>query len=87
MTKEQLGVSRRNFLKASGITAIGAFAVAGLTGCGQPKTASKETESAASTGPAFLQAPEPIVDFSNERVRRRRCRRGRIGPVRRPHRP
>lgn len=64
MTKEQLGVSRRNFLKASGITAMGAFAAAGLTGCGQPKTASKEAESAASTGPAFLQAPEPIVDFS-----------------------
>lgn len=54
MTKEQLGVSRRNFLKASGITAMGAFAAAGLTGCGQPKTASKETEPAASTGPAFL---------------------------------
>lgn len=64
MTKEQLGISRRNFLKASGITAMGAFAAAGLTGCGQPKTASKETESATSTGPAFLQAPEPIADFS-----------------------
>ena len=64
MTKEQLGVSRRNFLKASGLTAMGAFAAAGLTGCGQPKTTSKETEPAASTGPAFLQAPEPIVDFS-----------------------
>lgn len=37
---------------------------AGHTGCSQPKAASKEAESAASTGSAFLQAPEPIADFS-----------------------
>ena len=61
--KEQTGVSRRNFLKASGLTAVGALAAANLAGCGQPKVASGQS-APASSGPAFLQAPEPITQFA-----------------------
>lgn len=62
---KQRDFSRRNFLKATGVGAIGALAAANLAACGQPTVASSDkTAEATATGPAFLQAPEPIVDFA-----------------------
>lgn len=64
MNKE-FDFSRRNFLKGTGVAALGVFAAAGLAGCGQPSVSAGEESAASSSaaGPAFLQAPEPISEF------------------------
>lgn len=62
---QHFDVSRRNFLKGAGAAALGAAAATGLAGCGQPTKVSDKPQAAAVSGPAFLNAPEPITDFAD----------------------
>lgn len=62
--EKKFDVSRRNFLKGTGVAALGAFAAANLAGCGQPTVASDAAdEASAASGPSFLQVPEAITEF------------------------
>ena len=57
-------ISRRQFLKASGLAAAGACAAGLLTGCGG--SASSASSSAASSGAASQSASEPAASVSAE---------------------
>lgn len=63
---EHMNVTRRSLIKLGGVAALGALGAGTLAGCGQPNQNPKASasEAAATGGPSFLQAPEPITDFA-----------------------
>ena len=55
-------ISRRSLLKIGGVAAAGA-GIAAMTGCAPTAVPKTSTTTAASSGPSFLNAPEPITSF------------------------